>query len=70
MGSGATRSSASLGTPPISPLRDGGFRGRTTALGAIATPIEEETAVERIGDQEEASGAFRARRVPGSPPDP
>lgn len=69
-GSGGARSNGSLGTPPISPSRDGGFRGGKAALGAIATPIEEESAVTRIGDQDSASSAFRARRVPGSPPDP
>jgi hypothetical protein len=60
-----TQSIASLGTPPISPSRGGGFR-------ADATPIQEEASAIRIEDQKAgaAGSTFRARHVPGSPPDP
>ena len=68
--SGGSRSNVSLGTPPISPSRDGGLRGGTAALRAIATPIEEESTVVGTGDQEVPGSGFWARRVPGSAPDP
>lgn len=71
---GTVGSRSSLGTPPISPARDGGaaMRDGAAAPATIATPIEEEAALRTTGAQQLglANRQFRARVVPGSPPDP